>query len=288
MKLIIGAVVIGVVSSIMAPSDDEKLKQLQEMALAQPASIDPYGEIAKIFSLGSDYTDLQRDAKEKELTGQIVDWKLPVYEVKLLNKESKTYKVQTASQGGAVGTFIYIQALDEGDENLLSKLKTDDRIHFRGKISGVSLRNIEIEPAVLVRDNPAFVTKQAAPTPAPIQASSSNNEQPVVVPSAPAPAPATPEPSSAPVAQVPRTPTPSFDCAKASSKIEKLICSDADLADLDMALGDVYSSRIKSTTESDKKALRETQKDWIKNVRNACQDVQCATDAYMDRLNVLR
>jgi uncharacterized protein len=92
----------------------------------------------------------------------------------------------------------------------------------------------------------------------------------------------------APVAAAPRTPTPSFDCAKASSKIEKLICSDADLADLDMAMGDTYSTRIKTTTESDKKVLRETQEEWIKNVRNACQDVKCATEAYQERLNVIR
>lgn len=283
MKLIIGAAVIGVISAIMAPSKDEKLKQLQEMASTQPANISPQGELAEMFSLGSKYTNLQREAKEKELKGQIVDWTLPVYEVKLLNKDSKTYKVQTTSQGGIVGTFVHIQALDDGDENVLSQLKTGTLVHFKGKISGVSIRNLEINPAVLVRNNPAFATKPANSTPATEQAPPAASEQAVS-----ASAPAAPTPSATPVAVAPRTPTPSFDCAKASSKIEKLICSDADLADLDMALGDAYSARIKASTEGDKKALRESQKDWVKNVRNACQDVKCASDAYSDRLKVIQ
>lgn len=176
--------------------------------------------------------------------------------------------------------------MDDGDENVLSQLKTGALVHFKGKISGVSIRNLEINPAVLVRNNPAFAVKSADATPAPVQAPVVTNEQAVVAPSAPASA--VPAPAAAPVAAAPRTPTPSFDCAKASSKIEKLICSDADLADLDMALGDTFSTRIKASTESDKKALRESQKEWIKNVRNACQDVKCASDAYTDRLNVIR
>jgi uncharacterized protein len=51
-----------------------------------------------------------------------------------------------------------------------------------------------------------------------------------------APAPA------APAAAADNTPfAPSFDCAKASNAQEKLVCSDRELAKLDVALSQAYS-----------------------------------------------
>ena len=41
----------------------------------------------------------------------------------------------------------------------------------------------------------------------------------------------------------------SFDCRKAISRLENLICSDTNLASLDKALNDAYSSRIESASE---------------------------------------
>ncbi|MVF02241.1 hypothetical protein [Serratia marcescens] len=52
-----------------------------------------------------------------------------------------------------------------------------------------------------------------------------------------------------------------FDCSKASTAIEKMICSDGILSDLDSAMSNLYSSK-----KDDK--LKEIQLDWIKNKRN--------------------
>jgi len=49
------------------------------------------GELAEIFAIGSKNTDLQRERKLKSITGKIVQWRLPVYEVSL---DGELYKVQ--------------------------------------------------------------------------------------------------------------------------------------------------------------------------------------------------
>jgi len=70
---------------------------------------------------------------------------------------------------------------------------------------------------------------------------------------------------------------PSFDCAKASSKVEKLICSDKNLSDTDAMLAEDYKALLATT---DDKGVKQRQLAWLKNVRNACNDVACLQKAY--------
>ena len=52
---------------------------------------------------------------------------------------------------------------------------------------------------------------------------------------------------------------PSFDCAKATTKVEKTICSDDELAELDLELSKVYSEKRSLAN------VKSSQKKWIKN-----------------------
>ncbi|MBW5804943.1 DUF1311 domain-containing protein [Burkholderia sp. COPS] len=79
----------------------------------------------------------------------------------------------------------------------------------------------------------------------------------------------------------------SFDCTKAASKIEKLICSSAETATADKQLADVYRTAIAKS--SDPAALKQQQRDWLKE-RNACDDAAClvrVTDARIQALSAL-
>ena len=78
---------------------------------------------------------------------------------------------------------------------------------------------------------------------------------------------------------------PSFDCAKAGTLQEQLICSDASLATLDRYMADSYKVALGSSF--DKSELTGQQRAWIRNVRNNCQDTACLTEAYQERLNEL-
>ncbi len=77
-----------------------------------------------------------------------------------------------------------------------------------------------------------------------------------------------------------------FDCGKASTEVEKLICSDDELSKLDDGLNAAYLEALKRTDL--KKQKIENQRQWLKNVRNACQNAQCIKTAYEIRLKELR
>jgi len=76
----------------------------------------------------------------------------------------------------------------------------------------------------------------------------------------------------------------SFDCSKATSKIEKIICGDNELSKLDDQLNSNYKISLQEETDPD--ALRHFQKAWMK-VRNACPDVACIKLAYEKRISDL-
>lgn len=72
-----------------------------------------------------------------------------------------------------------------------------------------------------------------------------------------------------------------FDCEKAKSKIEKLICSDDDLPTLDDDLNSSYKMATKDKSQAN--AIRLAQKKWIKE-RDNCADVDCVKVAYENRI----
>lgn len=76
--------------------------------------------------------------------------------------------------------------------------------------------------------------------------------------------------------------TPSFDCAKASTKVEKLICSESQLAQADAATTAAFKAALAKTPDA--AALRSQHAQWRKTVRDACQDASCVAAAYKGRL----
>lgn len=74
-----------------------------------------------------------------------------------------------------------------------------------------------------------------------------------------------------------------FDCSKAGTAVEKLICNDPILTSLDESLNAAYRA-ILVTHENDK-AVRVEQRRWLKDVRNACADADCLRAAYSDRVS---
>ena len=77
----------------------------------------------------------------------------------------------------------------------------------------------------------------------------------------------------------------SFDCKKASTFIEKAICSDADASDLDEMLAQSYEKALE--TVSNPNNLRDKQIIWLKKVRNQCQNIKCLRSALESRIDEL-
>ncbi len=79
-----------------------------------------------------------------------------------------------------------------------------------------------------------------------------------------------------------KTYLPSFECKKQRTDIEEMICTDEELAKLDNRLG----AEIKIILEKseDTKAVRDEQKNWLKNNRDKCKDKECLMSEYKMRL----
>ena len=75
-----------------------------------------------------------------------------------------------------------------------------------------------------------------------------------------------------------------FDCDKASTSVEKVICSDTRLTNLDDQLGRQYKDVLAASSNGG--ALKAEQKAWLSS-RNQCKDSDCIMKAYDDRIRVL-
>jgi uncharacterized protein YecT (DUF1311 family) len=81
-------------------------------------------------------------------------------------------------------------------------------------------------------------------------------------------------------------PTPqsvtSFDCARAASQVERMICSDLDLAFADGGLAEDYRILMRRLPQSERAELLSEQRAWLAR-RDRCRDRQCVTAAYEAR-----
>jgi uncharacterized protein YecT (DUF1311 family) len=78
----------------------------------------------------------------------------------------------------------------------------------------------------------------------------------------------------------------SFDCGKATTKVEMIICSDHELSKLDESLSNAYKKILKLTNR--KQDMIESQREWLKRVRNKCKNAECIRNAYEGRIKKLR
>lgn len=77
----------------------------------------------------------------------------------------------------------------------------------------------------------------------------------------------------------------SFDCNKAASASEKLICGDLRASELDELMGRAYKRALsKALSPND---VKQSQKNWLKQ-RDKCTDVSCIKSEYEQQLNKLR
>jgi uncharacterized protein len=75
----------------------------------------------------------------------------------------------------------------------------------------------------------------------------------------------------------------SFNCQKAKSFVEKAVCQDPTLSDLDDELGSLYQSAIDNSTKPAASALKKQQLKWLAQ-RDACQTNACVKKAYQKRI----
>jgi uncharacterized protein len=79
----------------------------------------------------------------------------------------------------------------------------------------------------------------------------------------------------------------SFDCNRAVTKVEKLICKDKVISEIDTELSVIYDKLLGESDEKDKLLLLKEQKHWLKFNRNPCVSASCIAVAYRSRITAL-
>jgi hypothetical protein len=133
-------------------------------------------------------------------------------------------------------------------------------------------------PAAPAESSPAQAATVAAPIPSPV---------PVVEPQASSIA-SVPQQVSIPANMANAKIEASFDCAKAATSIEKLICSSPQSATADKNLASEYNL-VKKAMGNNFSQIRSDQLKWLKEVRSTCTDVACLVkvmDARTEQLAV--
>ena len=78
-------------------------------------------------------------------------------------------------------------------------------------------------------------------------------------------------------------PAQSFECRNARTPVEKLICAEASLRELDEHLGRYYAA-ARAAVQGAASCLQTDQAQWLKSTRDACRDRACLETAYLNRL----
>ena len=63
---------------------------------------------------------------------------------------------------------------------------------------------------------------------------------------------------------------PSFDCNRASAAVDKLVCGDAELAELDRTLAERYARLRQQLSQESFATVRMAQRDWLRSTRIVC------------------
>ncbi len=152
LKLIIGIVVIVVVVLVAQPSSEDAQKtlnnKLDEITNATPANLDT-AELAGIYSMISKSTKLQKENKEEEIKGKIVEWTVKVFNIK---KREGFYRIQSSSSAKMPGTFVDLYSRNEKQKDIIEGSTGGDALKIKGIISGTTFTgNLEISPAVLLK-----------------------------------------------------------------------------------------------------------------------------------------
>ncbi|WLH34265.1 lysozyme inhibitor LprI family protein [Pseudomonas sp. FP2196] len=78
-----------------------------------------------------------------------------------------------------------------------------------------------------------------------------------------------------------------MDCTKASNVVEKTICANTGLYELDTQMGEVYRQLMKASVET-RPQLKGTQRLWLKTRNECAEDISCLDQRYRERLKSLQ
>lgn len=141
--------------------------------------------------------------------------------------------------------------------------------------------------ATLARAAQTAPAAPAAPAPVPGAPAAETNGAAPQQPAGAPPAAGQKRKRGAPAIVVPPGARPSFDCAKARTRGEVAVCSNAGLAALDRNMAAQYAQAFAAATPEQRALLRSTRGRFIA-YRDRCPNRACIGDAYVGRMREIR
>lgn len=196
-----------------------------------------------------------------------------------IDNENKTVNLNVTLQDGKAGIWTLKQVWDKDQKSFHLSFTmhdgTQDELSFVRKISTDDLNKIANAET---KNNSLSISSATAPS---TEVKPTSEVEPTVEVSLPEEAVVTePLPTSELSEQM--TFSPSFDCAKASTGAERLICSNQMLAGLDVQMMTVYKQVLNVSTDKD--AEKKVQREWLEYERNICATSECMIKAYQGRI----
>lgn len=204
---------------------------------------------------------------------KLKDGKSAVWTIKQIwdNKEKTSFHLGLTLHTGVQDQFSFVRKISTDDLNRIANLQPQPEAQ---PISGGAKDSIIAQTASVASSSTAAET-QVQPT-----------KVAEVLPTEPMQQNEHMSPSEIALAAAKPDIVASFDCDKASSKIEKLICSDANTANADSELAETYRAAL--ARSNDKISLRKEQRDWLSRERNTCADTECLMRATEARTTALQ
>ncbi len=143
-KLIIGLLLLSLIGSLAIPVKSDSKKEGEKIVNA-PVDMVNVRQLAKL--LDSKHADAEILNKVEKIEGKIVELQLQVFVATYM---SDYYRIVTMPSDGVPGTLLSLFPKDKKESDLLRRIKPGQTIRIKGKIKGIYMKRVKIDPAFII------------------------------------------------------------------------------------------------------------------------------------------
>lgn len=145
LMLIIGIGCLALAAAFAIPINKNQSNDIEEILAASADNISAT-ELAAVVNNKNSQMNPQAQNKVNEITGKIVQWDLEVF---VITKSEDSYQIVTKPTPNAPGALLRVYPRNNQQKIYLGNIIPGDTIRVKGKISGIQLGRIKINPAIV-------------------------------------------------------------------------------------------------------------------------------------------
>ena len=145
LMLIIGIGCLALAATFAIPINNNQLNDIEEILAASIDNISAT-ELAAAVNNKNPQMNPQGQNKVNEITGKIVQWDSEVF---VVTKSEESYQIVTKPTQNAPGALLRVYPRNNQQKIYLENTIPGDTIRVKGKISGIQLGRIKINPAIV-------------------------------------------------------------------------------------------------------------------------------------------